>query len=383
MKDIWLIYSSKKGGHKYPASALAQYLGRHFPQFQPLVVNLFSFSRTLALFDSFGRFCDLYFPSLWRAGGKRLTRPNSLFSHLYRKTLKLTIGLSHSKSFLLRKNRPSLIISFQPELNICAPFFKRWFSCPFYSVVIDLLIHQLWVEKEVDRYYVPNEKAREELIRWDIPKEKIILSGLPLREGFKKIEGKALPELRSKWQIPEDKPCLLLMAGLLGKMVNFEEVIKSIGRSEESVSLMVVCGENRKKFLDYQKLAKTYPQLALIPFGRVEEIFELMAIADIIITKPSSGTISEACALGKKIILLSPTGGAYQDIRFAQFLEENGAAVWVKEMREVGEMVKKILRDKKLSLHLTENAKRLGERNLWANKIISESLLTDYQLGKF
>ncbi len=250
-------------------------------------------------------------------------------------------------------------------------------------MVIDLLIHQLWVEKEVDRYYVPNEKAREELIRWDIPKEKIILSGLPLREGFKKIEGKALPELRSKWQIPEDKPCLLLMAGLLGKMVNFEEVIKSIGRSEESVSLMVVCGENRKKFLDYQKLAKTYPQLALIPFGRVEEIFELMAIADIIITKPSSGTISEACALGKKIILLSPTGGAYQDIRFAQFLEENGAAVWVKDMREVGEMVKKILRDKKLSLHLTENAKRLGERNLWANKIISESLLTDYQLGKF
>ncbi|MEO0102500.1 MAG: glycosyltransferase [candidate division WOR-3 bacterium] len=385
MKEIWLIYSSEKGGHKYPASALAKYLKKEHPPLKPIVINLFRISRTLAFFDRIGRFGDLRLRFLWRASGKRLAEKKTLFPHLYRGILKLIIGLSHSKNFLLKKNRPALIISFQPELNICAPFFKRWFSCPFYSVVIDLLIHHLWVEKDVDRYYVPNEYVQEDLEKWGVPKEKIIIAGLPLREGFQKVKEEMSPEIKRKWQIPPDKPCLLLIGGLLGKMLNFDEVLQSLRKTKEKLSLILVCGENRQKRIAGEKLAHSLSSqsLTIISLGRVEEIYELMAIADIIITKPSSGTISEACALGKPLLLIPPAGGAYQDIRFAYFLKSIGAGIWVKEEKRVGEIVEKILKNRELFTNLRENAQKFGARNLSANKIIAESLMADYRLGRF
>lgn len=378
MKEIWLIYSSQKGGHKYPAFALAEYLSKEHPQFQPTVINLLPISQTLAFFDRIGRFGDLHLPFLWRTSAKSLIRGKTLFPYLYRGILKLTIGLSHSKDFLLKKGRPSLIISFQPELNTCALLFKRWFSCPFYSIVIDLLLHDLWVERDIDRYYVLNEKAKEELKRWGVGEEKVVVSGLPLREGFRKVREENLLALKEKWHIPTDKPCLLLMGGLLGRMVDFSGVIKSIKEVREPLSLILILGENRKRKFNYQKWQKSFPpHLTIIPLGQVEEIFELMALADIIITKPSSGTISEASALGKPLLLIPPTGGAYQDIRFALFLEKEGAAVWVKEIGEIGEMVKRILKSKDWAHNLSENIQRFGVRNLLANKIIAESLMGD------
>jgi processive 1,2-diacylglycerol beta-glucosyltransferase len=87
---------------------------------------------------------------------------------------------------------------------------------------------------------------------------------------------------------------------------------------------------------------------------------ELMAVADLIITKPGGLTTSEALALGKPLFILNPIPG--QEAANSDFLLEHGAAAKANRVEDLPYRVEQLLGSKKLG-EMGKLAKSLGRAN--------------------
>lgn len=98
--------------------------------------------------------------------------------------------------------------------------------------------------------------------------------------------------------------------------------------------------------------------------GFVTNMHELMAISDLIITKPGGLTSSEALAMGKPILILDPIPG--QEAANSDFLLERGAASKVNRVEDLPFRVNQLFGSKKLE-QLAAAASGLGRRQAAQN----------------
>ncbi|HXJ71445.1 MAG TPA: glycosyltransferase, partial [Candidatus Dormibacteraeota bacterium] len=91
--------------------------------------------------------------------------------------------------------------------------------------------------------------------------------------------------------------------------------------------------------------------------GFASNMHELMAISDLIISKPGGLTTSEALALGKPLFILNPIPG--QEAANSDFLLEHGAAAKVNRVEDLPYRIEQLLGSKKLAA-MSRAAKSLG-----------------------
>jgi processive 1,2-diacylglycerol beta-glucosyltransferase len=101
---------------------------------------------------------------------------------------------------------------------------------------------------------------------------------------------------------------------------------------------------------------------------------ELMWASDVVISKPGSVTMAEVLSLGKPLVVMNPLAGSAQELRFARFLEENEAGFWIKDAKELVPVLNRILGDRAVYVHLSRNARKLGQHGLTANHAILEDV---------
>ena len=77
--------------------------------------------------------------------------------------------------------------------------------------------------------------------------------------------------------------------------------------------------------------------------GFTTEIDELMAAADLVVSKPGGLTTSEALARGGAMVIVNPIPG--QESRNSDFLLENGAAIKINSLAAVGHKISSLLDD--------------------------------------
>jgi processive 1,2-diacylglycerol beta-glucosyltransferase len=85
---------------------------------------------------------------------------------------------------------------------------------------------------------------------------------------------------------------------------------------------------------------------------------ELMAVADLVVSKPGGLTTSEALARGTAMAIVSPIPG--QESRNSDFLLENGAAVKINTIATLPHKLTRLLGDPDRLALLKSNARRLG-----------------------
>lgn len=374
-KRIWIVYGSRKGGHTYPAEALFNYLKENYQEDAiPAIFNFLDFSSSISYLDRLARWGDLNLPRIWRGGYKSLRNSSPLFLSAFKWIESSLFSWDGLKRKLLRYERPDIIISLQPEINILAPLLKKFFNCPIQTVIIDLAIHGLWVNKALDHYYVFNEGVAQELERYDVPPAKITISGIPLREDFSKVARMERRATKEKLAIAKDLPTVLLLGGLLGQMVDFPAVVESIACAQISGQLLVIFGKNEAGRRRMEGM-KERLNLPVYTYGQVANIAEMMWASDLIVSKPGSVTMAEALALGKPMVVITPKAGSAQEFHFAEFLEREGAGKWVAEANKAGEAVKEILATPSLYHKMAERAQRVGRHSLTAKETIVKSIM--------
>jgi processive 1,2-diacylglycerol beta-glucosyltransferase len=123
---------------------------------------------------------------------------------------------------------------------------------------------------------------------------------------------------------------------------------------------MAVCGRNEKlkTALDKLPVPKRHTTQVL---GFTTKMDELLAAADLVVTKPGGLTTSECLARGAAMVIMNPIPG--QESRNSDWLLEHGAAVKVNSLSTLAWKVGGLLDDPAKLNALRQSAKRLGRPN--------------------
>ncbi|MSU58958.1 MAG: hypothetical protein EXS35_12460 [Pedosphaera sp.] len=219
------------------------------------------------------------------------------------------------------------------------------------SVVTDFEAHALWMSAGVDLYCVAAEATKARLVARGAAAENVIATGIPIAVKFSaKSDARAV---RKSLGLRDDLPTLLVLSGGFG-MGPVGKILIELDKVPREFQTVVVCGRNEELRRDLAAQDRKHPTRVL---GFASNMHELMAVADLIITKPGGLTSSEALAMGKPLLILDPIPG--QEAANSDFLLERGAAAKVNRVEDVPYRVGQLLGSKKLD-GLAKAAKALG-----------------------
>ena len=100
------------------------------------------------------------------------------------------------------------------------------------------------------------------------------------------------------------------------------------------------------------------PRHLLHVFGFTTQMDELMAAADLVVSKPGGLTTSEALARGTPMAIVNPIPG--QESRNSDYLLENGAAIKINNVATLPYKLEQLLGTPGRLAQLAANAQRLG-----------------------
>ncbi|HYG33610.1 MAG TPA: glycosyltransferase [Clostridia bacterium] len=222
------------------------------------------------------------------------------------------------------------------------------------SIVTDFEAHALWMDACVDLYCVAAEETKARLVARGANRESIAATGIPISARFA-----AKPDvlaLRKRMGLRDDQPVLLVLSGGFG-MGPVGDILKQVDKVEQCFQTIVVTGRNQE--LRRELAARDYQHPTHV-LGYSANMHELMAAAELIITKPGGLTTSEALALGKPLFIVNPIPG--QEAANSDFLLERGAAAKVNRVEDLPFRIEQLLTSKKLA-EMAKAAKALGRPN--------------------
>ena len=230
------------------------------------------------------------------------------------------------------------------------------------SIVTDFEAHALWMEDVVDLYCVAAEETKVRLVARGAKAENIVATGIPISARFlEKIEVKSVRQ-RYGWR--DDLPTVLVLSGGFG-MGPVAEILRELDKVSASFQTVVVTGKNQDLRRELAAQDRKHPTQIL---GFSTNMHELMAVSDLIVTKPGGLTTSEAMAIGKPLFILNPIPG--QEAANSDFLLEHGAATKVNRVEDLPFRIEQLLGSRKLA-EMAKAAKKIG-RPLAAQKICEE-----------
>lgn len=218
-------------------------------------------------------------------------------------------------------------------------------------VVTDFEAHALWMGEAVDLYCVAAEETKARLVARGAKPENIIATGIPISARFSSSPDAAA--VRKQFGLRDDLPTLLVLGGGFG-MGPVAEILREIDKVPERFQVLVVAGRNEKLRRELAVHDRKHPTHVL---GFVTNMHELMAVADLIVSKPGGLTSSEALAMGKPLFILNPIPG--QEAANSDFLLEHGAAAKANRVEDLPFRLGQLLGSKKL-LEMGRAAKALG-----------------------
>lgn len=338
-KKFLIVTASIGSGHNKAAEALVNEIKIKHPDAEIHMVDFMS-TKT-AYLNGF----------LKEAYLKILDFVPDVYDFFYNLTAGKSKGIS-VKSLLaltMKSNMESLIKQYQADVVICthpfpcaaAAYLKKTkqVNIILAGVITDFTIHQLWVYKEVDLYFVANQKIREALAKRDVALDKIHDTGIPIDLSFGVHYDKE--ELLRKFNLKSDLPVILIMGGGLG-LGGVKFALNHLEALTKQIQILVVAGVNSELWADLKEIAKNSKHIVEV-WGFSNNVQELMAVSTFIISKPGALTISEALAMELPMLLHEPIPG--QEKENAAYVESIGAAIWIKDNQKLTEIVESVLYD--------------------------------------
>jgi UDP-N-acetylglucosamine--N-acetylmuramyl-(pentapeptide) pyrophosphoryl-undecaprenol N-acetylglucosamine transferase len=214
--------------------------------------------------------------------------------------LKVPFGFFHAL-FLLLKIRPNAILSFGGY--IAAPVVLAG-----YVLKIPSLTHEQTVVAGYSNIFI-SRFAKKILISWEdsrkyFPQNKVVFTGIPLRESIFKISS-------DSFKINKEFLTIYISAGKTGSHLINEVVLGALEELLVFCNVIHQCGDN-SVYSDFDKLESNYKKIRdrvngkyfLRRFVLDDEIGEAYMKADLTVSRSGAHTISEIIALKKPSILI-------------------------------------------------------------------------------
>lgn len=225
---------------------------------------------------------------------------------------------------------------------------------PQVTVTTDFETHRLWVNEPCERYFTATEEGALYLQSWGVPIERTAATGIPIHPVFSEPRDRAAT--LAAHGLANDRPVVLQLAGGFG-VGPIERLYRALLEVEPALQVVVVAGRNAKVKEQLEAVAVPERHRARV-LGFTTQIDELMAVADLVMTKPGGLTTSETLARGAAMVIVNPIPG--QESRNSDYLLEQGAAIKVNNIATLAHKITGLLRDPQRLEQLKANSRRLG-----------------------
>jgi len=345
MKQYKFILSGGgTGGHIYPAIAIANELKLRFPDAEFLFVGAKDKMEMQKVPQA-----GYQIKGLWIAGLQRkLSLQNLMFP------LKLVDSLWKSKK-ILKRFKPDVVIGTGGFAS--GPLLKMASLMGIPTVIQEQNsfpgITNKLLSKKADVICV----AYQNLERF-FPKEKIVLSGNPVRQDLIDIESKRAEAIQH-FNLDQNKKTVLVLGGSLGARRLNQLIEKELGKFiSQNVQIIWQCG--KLYFEDYKKHNANNVQV----YSFIERMDLVYAASDIIISRAGASSVSELCIVGKPVIFIpSPNVAEDHQTKNAQSIVDKKGALLLKESEldaEFGLVFEALLKDHGKQGQLSENIRQLA-----------------------
>jgi processive 1,2-diacylglycerol beta-glucosyltransferase len=226
-------------------------------------------------------------------------------------------------------------------------------SFPQVTVTTDFYIHSMWVKQPVDRYFAASDETAACLSAY-VPAEQIEVTGIPVHPAFAEPHDRLA--CRQKHGLPMDRPMILQLAGGFG-VGPIEAIHQGLLAGRRPLHVVVAAGRNEaaRQRLQSVPLPAHHSRTIL---GFTDAMHELMAAADLVVSKPGGLTTSEALASGVPMLVIDPIPG--QECRNCDYLLERGAAVKAGTLHTLPFKLDQLLADPRSLQDMAVAARQLG-----------------------
>jgi len=285
--------------------------------------------------------------------------------------LRLLFQKLNLKSFtrMLQEEPYDLIINthFLPAEIVASLRSDGKLGVPQATVTTDFETHRLWVNQPCDRYFTATDEGALYLQSWGVPAKDTFATGIPIHPVFSETKDRA--GCLQRMGLKGDRPIVLQMAGGFG-VGPIEQLYRALLEVKPGLEVVVVAGRNEKVKAQLEAIRVPQRHRGKI-LGFTDQIDELMAVADLVVSKPGGLTTSETLARGAAMVIVNPTPG--QESRNSDFLLENGAAIKVNNLATLSHKVTPLLEQPERLAQLKTNARKLG-RPRAAFDVVEKSL---------
>jgi len=290
-------------------------------------------------------------------------------------TSPLLMGLNHigarKLGRLILADPPDHVVSVHPTPVAALSVLKsRGVPVPAHTTVFtDFVAHTQWIYPHVDRYCVPAEEIAHDLKARGVPRDRVTVTGIPVSAEFARpSEERAAARLALG--LSPRVPVLLCMDGSSGGFGRLEDAARVLLQREEPLQALIVAG--REAALEARLRELVAGQEARIKiFGYVDDIRQLMAAADFLVTKAGGLTLGEALAAELPVICFGSLPG--QEARNERFAAMAGVALVASSAAQLQRVIGAALRDPVLLRNIRDRI-RLYRRPHAAQQIVQAVL---------
>ena len=192
------------------------------------------------------------------------------------------------------------------------------------------------------------------------PKEKIRLTGNPVRANIVPVTNELTQQGRNFFNIHPNHKCLIILGGSLGARTlnNCAKAYIEQCAGEIPVDIIWQCGDYYRNEIEAFVAAHPSPYIHLHPF--IQQMELALAAADVVIARAGAGTIAELCIAGKAVIFVpSPNVTEDHQTHNAMALVGQNAALMVPESEAPARLMSEAV-----ALANNPQEKELMERNI-------------------
>ena len=208
------------------------------------------------------------------------------------------------------------------------------------------------------------------------PKEKILLTGNPVRQDILSLEGKRERGLETFGLAP-NKKTILVIGGSLGARTINESILNCLETFEKNNIQLV--WQTGKGFYETAKHAVSkYVEKGIKAFDFIQKMDHAYAVADIVISRAGASSVSELCLVKKPCILIpSPNVAEDHQTKNAMALVTYHAALLLKDMDARERLCAdalNLISDVEQCYKLSENISRMAFQD--SAKVIANEVLS-------
>jgi len=350
-----IITGGGTGGHIYPAISVANNIKERYPDAEILFVGAMGKMEMYKVPRA-----GYKIKGLWISGfQRRVTLQNIFFP------LKVVVSFFAALK-LIKKFKPDAVIGFggyasgpilmaANRMNIPAVIQEQNSHAGMANRRLSSKVDHICVAYEgMDKYF---------------SKEKVVLTGNPVRRDIIELANKRAKGLQ-RFDLLPDRKTILVIGGSLGARNINHAVIKKLDLIIKE-GVQVIWQTGKVYYDDMKNRLAFYPQDNVRLFEFISAMDEAYACADVVISRAGALSISEIC-LAKKPVVLVPSPNVVEDhqTKNAMALVGQDAAILVEDNMADTLMLKEaiaLIKDEKRQAQLIQNITKLAKPNAAAD----------------